>query len=323
MSPNILTYNKYADALNERFGCRVQKVSVNAGFTCPNRDGSKGKGGCIYCNNRSFSPPYCNPESSISSQIEEGIRFFSKYKSQKYIAYFQSYTNTYVRGNGSTDSYSISDSDFETLVAKYDEALRHPQVVGIAVGTRPDCVTERLLDYFAELSAKCYVLVEYGVESTDNRTLEAINRGHTFEDSVWAITETARRGIEVGAHLILGLPGEEQPAAALRHAKEMSLLPINVLKIHQLQIIRNTVLCDRYMLASDRYPLFTLEEYIELLIDFIENLRPDIALDRFISQSPAEWLVAPNWNIKNFEFVHKLEKQMLQRHAYQGKKFVG
>lgn len=318
---NQLMYSKYSDILNKRFGCRVQKISVNAGFTCPNRDGSKGTGGCIYCNNRSFSPPYCTPEASIGSQIAEGIHFFRKYQSQKYIAYFQSYTNTYIRGNNADADYRISDSDFENLTAKYHQALQHPQVIGIAVGTRPDCITERLLDYFAELSEHYYVLIEYGVESTDNRTLQAVNRGHTFEDSVWAIAETARRGIEVGAHLILGLPGEER-SRLLRHAEELSKLPIDVLKIHQLQIIRQTLLHRQYMLDPKRYHLFTLDEYIELLIDFIELLRPDIALDRFVSQSPPEWLVAPNWNIKNFEFVHKLEKRMLQRNARQGSKYA-
>ncbi|MDO4726937.1 MAG: TIGR01212 family radical SAM protein [Porphyromonadaceae bacterium] len=314
-------YNKYADVLNKRFDCRVQKISVNAGFTCPNRDGSKGTGGCIYCNNRSFSPTYCNPQKTITQQIEEGIYFFRKYQSQKYIAYFQSYTNTYVPDNNiSSGGYKISQNNFDSLIAKYEEALSNPKVVGIAVGTRPDCVTEQLLDYFAELSRKYYVLVEYGVESTNNRTLEIINRGHTYEDSVRAIAETSKRGIEVGCHLILGLPSEGHNEAIF-HAKQISLLPVDVLKIHQLQIIKDTVLHKRYILNPQEYKLFSLDEYIELLIDFIETLNPRIALDRFISQSPAEWLVAPNWNIKNFEFVHKLERRMKELHSYQGKKY--
>ena len=311
-------YNKYTDILSKQFGCRVQKISVNAGFTCPNRDGSKGIGGCIYCNNRSFSPSYCNTATSIEEQIEEGIRFFSKYKSQKYIAYFQSYTNTYI-GAGEK-SHSDEYESIDILKKTYFRALSNSDVIGIAVGTRPDCVSEPLLDYFAELSKSYYVLIEYGVESTNNRTLAEINRGHTFEDSVWAIEETARRGITVGAHLILGLPGEDRDEI-MAHALKISQLPINVLKLHQLQIIKDTVLCSRYMAAPDSYRLFTLDEYIDLLIDFIERLSPDIALDRFISQSPSEWLVAPNWNIKNFEFVHKLEKRMTELGAIQGSKF--
>lgn len=261
-------YNKYTDILSKQFGCRVQKISVNAGFTCPNRDGSKGIGGCIYCNNRSFSPSYCNTATSIEEQIEEGIRFFSKYKSQKYIAYFQSYTNTYIgAGKSHTDEYE----SINILKNKYLRALSNSDVIGIAVGTRPDCVSEPLLDYFAELSKSYYVLIEYGVESTNNRTLAEINRGHTFEDSVWAIEETARRGITVGAHLILGLPGEDRDEI-MAHALKISQLPINVLKLHQLQIIKDTVLCSRYMAAPDSYRLFTLDEYIDLLIDFIEHL---------------------------------------------------
>ncbi len=314
-------YNKYADILYKRFDCRVQKISVNAGFTCPNRDGSKGTGGCIYCNNRSFSPPYCNTQKTITEQIEEGIYFFRKYQSQKYIAYFQSYTNTYVPDDSILSGrYKLSQNSFDSLILKYEEALSNPQIIGIAVGTRPDCVTEQLLDYFAELSRKYYVLVEYGVESTDNRTLGIINRGHTYEDSVWAITETSKRGIEVGCHLILGLPSEGYNEA-IYHAKQISHLPVDVLKLHQLQIIKDTVLYKRYTLNPERYKLFSLDEYIELLIDFIETLNPRIALDRFISQSPAEWLIAPNWNIKNFEFVHKLERRMKERHSYQGKKY--
>ncbi len=318
----MVLYKKYSDILNQKFGGRVQKISVNAGFTCPNRDGSKGRGGCIYCNNISFSPPYCHPQRGVEEQLEEGMRFFQKYKSQKYIAYFQSYTNTYIGDDNShLGSYRLSRQNFNYLTNLYERALSVTDVVGIAVGTRPDCVTEQLLDYFAELSKHYYVLIEYGVESTNNRTLEVVNRGHTFEDSVRAIEATAKRGITTGAHLILGLPHEDRNDM-MRHAERIAKLPIDVLKLHQLQIIRDTVLYQHYMRTPDEYPLFTLEQYIELLIDFIEALPEHIALDRFISQSPAEWLVAPNWNIKNFEFVHKLEKRMKARQAYQGRSLV-
>ncbi len=317
-------YKKYTEILASIFGGRVQKITINAGFTCPNRDGVKGRGGCIYCNNASFSPSYNDSHKSITSQIDDGIEFFSKYKAQRYIAYFQSYTNTYLsdRSRGVDEAYSLSDKEFESLRAMYEEALCHPKVIGIVVGTRPDCVDERLLDYFADLSNRYYVMIEYGVESTNDRTLDIINRGHTYADSVWAIEESARRGIETGCHLILGLPSEGRNEAIF-HAKELSRLPIDVLKIHQLQIIKDTILHKRYQLCPSDYPLFSLGEYIELLVDFIEVLNPKIALDRFISQSPPEWLIAPRWDIKNFEFVHKLEKRMRERGAYQGRYYVG
>lgn len=308
-----MLYKKFADTLAERFGTRVQKISVNAGFTCPNRDGSKGTGGCIYCNNLSFLPPYCHPAKSVREQLLEGMEFFKKYKSQAYIAYFQSYTNTYIKGID-------ADENFRKLRAIYEEALSVDGVVGLAIGTRPDCVDKRLLDYFAELSKRYYVSIEYGVESTLNETLKAINRGHLWEDSVFAIEESAKRGIEVGAHLILGLPGESREQI-LQHAERLSALPIDMLKLHQLQIVRDTRLSELYQDSPEQYPLFSLEEYIDLLIDFIAMLRPTIALDRFVSQSPAEFLIAPKWQIKNYEFVHKLEKRMIERNVRQGDKF--
>lgn len=308
-----MLYKKFADTLSERFGTRVQKISVNAGFTCPNRDGSKGTGGCIYCNNRSFLPPYCHPSKSVREQLLEGMDFFRKYKSQVYIAYFQSYTNTYIKG-------SAPDESFRRLKAIYEEALSVEGVVGLAIGTRTDCVNERLLDYFAELSKRYYISIEYGVESTLDETLLAINRGHSWEESVWAIRQSAERGIEVGAHLILGLPGESREQI-LQHAPKLSAQPIDMLKLHQLQIIRDTRLAELYQATPADYPLFSLEEYIDLLVDFIALLRHTIALDRFVSQSPAEFLIAPKWQLKNFEFVHKLEKRMRERGVKQGDKF--
>jgi radical SAM protein (TIGR01212 family) len=279
---------------------------VNGGFTCPNRDGTKGTGGCTYCNNQSFLPEYCMPQKPVKQQIEEGIDFFKKYNSQLYIAYFQSYTNTY--------------GSFEHLQKLYEEALSHPKVIGLAIGTRPDCVDEKLLDYFSELAQKYFILLEYGVESTSDKTLKIINRGHDFATSAWAIEQTAQRGINVGAHLILGLPSEDRQTM-LSHAEKMNDLPLNVLKIHQLQIIKNTAMAADFEQNSQNYHLFYLDEYIELLIEFIEHLKPEIALERFVSQSPAEWLIAPNWGIKNYEFVHKLEKRMSQLAVYQGKKY--
>jgi len=298
-------YNKFSDILREKFGERVQKISINGNFTCPNRDGKVGFGGCTYCNNQSFLPEYCQSQKSVLQQVEQGIEFFKKYESQKYIAYFQSYTNTY--------------GTFEHLKNTYEQALSHSKVIGLAIGTRPDCVDENLLDYFAELSQKYYVMLEYGVESTDNETLKRINRGHNYEKSVWAINETAKRGIEVGAHLILGLPSENREKI-ISHAKKISELPLNSLKLHQLQIVKDAAMARDFKQNSTDYHIFTLDEYIDLLIEFIENLNPKIALERFVSQSPAGFVLAPAWGIKNYQFTAKLEKVMQQKGSFQGKK---
>ena len=300
-----MLYNKFSDILREKFGERVQKISINGNFTCPNRDGKVGFGGCTYCNNQSFLPEYCQSQKSVLQQVEQGIEFFKKYESQKYIAYFQSYTNTY--------------GTFEHLKNTYEQALSHSKVIGLAIGTRPDCVDENLLDYFAELSQKYYVMLEYGVESTDNETLKRINRGHNYEKSVWAINETAKRGIEVGAHLILGLPSENREKI-ISNAKKISELPLNSLKLHQLQIVKDAAMARDFKQNSTDYHIFTLDEYIDLLIEFIENLNPKIALERFVSQSPAGFVLAPAWGIKNYQFTAKLEKVMQQKGSFQGKK---
>lgn len=286
----------------------MQKISINAGFTCPNRDGSKGTGGCTYCNNQTFSPKYCIPVKSVKEQIEEGINFFRyKYQHQTYLAYFQSYTNTY----GSLDE----------LISKYEEALSHSRVKGIVVGTRPDCINDELLDYFSELSQRYYVMIEYGIESTSNETLKFINRGHDYQTCVDAITRTASRGIRTGAHLILGLPREDR-TAILSHADRISQLPITTLKLHQLQIIRGTHMAEQLKEHPEWFHLYTPEEYIELVIDFLEQLNPCIAIERFISQSPADLLLAPDWKLKNFEFLDKVRKRLAQRDTWQGRKYV-
>lgn len=278
---------------------RIQKISIHAGFTCPNRDGRVGTGGCTYCNNQTFVPGYCQPTKGIGQQIEEGIRFFrQKYPNQKYMAYFQSYTNTY--------------ASFDILKERYQEALSHPDVVGLAIGTRPDCVSEELLDYFAELSKTHQITVEYGVESTLDRTLELINRGHTFACTEKAIRDTAKRGIKVCAHLILGLPKESREEL-LAHAVELSALPIHSIKLHQLQLVRGTKMAEHYSKHPEWFTLYTAEEYIELVIDFLELLRKDIVVERYISQSPQNLLIAPDWGLKNYEFAQKLQKRMEQR----------
>lgn len=300
-------YKEFPELLSELFTYKVQKISVNAGFTCPNRDGSKGYGGCTYCNNQSFSPGYGKPKKTITEQMGDGIQFFShKYPEMKYLAYFQSYTNTY--------------DPVEDLISKYEEALAYPNVVGLIVGTRPDCMPDKLLDYFEELSKKTFVLIEYGVESTLNTTLDNINRLHSWEESIEAIIKTADRGLRVGAHMILGLPGETHEDY-LNHARKLSQLPITTIKLHQLQIIRGTVMAKQYKDNPEMFHIFESDEYVDLCIDFAEVLNPNIYIERFASQSPKQLLIAPDWGLKNYELVYKIVKRFEERGTWQGKKY--
>lgn len=305
-----MRYKNYNNILKDLFENRVQKVSINAGFTCPNRDGSKGRGGCTYCNNQSFVPGYSKTYKTITQQIDEGIVFFQKkekYKDQAYLAYFQSYTNTY--------------DSIDNLRKIYEEALEHPRVKGIVIGTRPDCVNDKMLDYFADLSKQTYVMLEYGIESTNDKTLEFINRGHDYQSAIDAITATAQRDINTGAHLILGLPGENREII-LGHADKINQLPLTAIKLHQLQLIKGTIMARQAQQKPELFTFFTAEEYIELVIDFLERLSPEIAIERFVSQSPKELLLSPDWGLKNFEFVDKIEKRMIERDSWQGKKVL-
>lgn len=291
-------YVDFATFLSRFFpGQKVQKITITAGFTCPTRDGSMGKGGCTYCNNKSFSPNYAAKLRPITEQIDKGISFFrKKYPEMKYLAYFQSYTNTY--------------GEVADCIAKYEEALAHPDVVGLIIGTRPDCMPEPLLEYLSELAKRTFLLIEYGVESTWDKTLEHIQRGHTWQESVDTIQRTHEAGILVGAHIILGLPGESREEM-IAHAERLSRLPITTLKIHQLQIIRGTIMAGEYLRSPSDFHLFTEEEYIELCVDFVHHLRSDIVLERFVSQSPQELLLAPRWGWKNYEFTAKIRKALM------------
>ncbi len=300
-------YRTFQDFLSERLNVKVQKISLNAGFSCPNRDGSKGWGGCTYCNNQTFNPAYCTTEKSLTTQLEEGIRFFSrKYPDTHYLAYFQAYTNTY--------------GDLNHLKSLYEEALEVPKVVGLVIGTRPDCLSDDLLDYLTALSKRCFILVEFGVESTLDRTLDFINRGHDYACSMDAIKRTSARGLAVGAHVILGLPGE-QPLELLEHADKLNNLPLDTLKLHQLQLIKGTKLAMQAASDSTLIHSFTAEDYADLIVGFLERLKPEIAVERFVSQSPPELLIAPDWGMKNYEFTHLVEKKLRERHSFQGKLF--
>ena len=307
----MICYNKYGDWVRKRFGCKVQKISIDAGFSCPNRDGTIGRGGCIYCNNATFNPEYCTDTAgrisqaeslnlsadNIKAQLLAGKEFFSrKYPEMKYIAYFQSYTNTY--------------GEIETLKRMYEAALSVEDVIGISIATRPDCVSDELLDYLEELSHRTFLTMEYGVESFNDDTLCIINRGHSSECSANIIRNTHARGITVCAHLILGLPGEGREEI-LRQIDIVNSLPIDILKLHQLQITKGTILEHRPDLIA-QCTLFTPEEYIELLVEYISRLRDDIVIERFTSQSPAGLLIAPRWGLKNYEFTNLLNKRLLE-----------
>lgn len=307
----MICYKSYGAWMKNRFGCKVQKISIDAGFSCPNRDGKIGRGGCIYCNNATFNPDYCTntagrvsqeervllTTANIKSQLEKGKEFFSrKYPEMKYIAYFQSYTNTY--------------DDIETLKQMYEAALSVPDVVGISIATRPDCVSDELLDYLEELSHRTFLTMEYGVESLNDETLKIINRGHTSECSINIIRNTHARGIIVCAHLILGLPGESREEI-LRQEEIINSLPIDFLKLHQLQITKGTILEHRPDLI-ELCTLYTPEEYIDLVVEYLSLLRSDIIIERFTSQSPAELLVAPRWGLKNYEFTNLLNKRLAE-----------
>ena len=297
MKENML-YRDFASFMSEYFpGKKVQKISLDLIHNCPTRDGSLGRGGCTYCNNKSFSPAYALSHKSVTEQLQEGISFFShKYPSMEYLAYFQAYTSTY--------------GEVEKLKEMYLEALSYPGVVGLVIGTRPDCMPDSLLSFLSQLSKEYFVLIEYGVESTIDRTLELVQRGHTFECSKETILRTHDSGLLCGAHLILGLPGESREDM-LSHAQCLNDLPISTLKLHQLQIIKGTLMARDFVLHPDRYHLFTEDEYVDLCVDFLRQLRPDIVVERFVSSSPKDMILAPKWGKKNYQFVELIKKRLL------------
>lgn len=301
-------YNSVTDFYKSKFNRRIQKIAIDAGFSCPNRDGSKSTGGCIYCDNNTFKPFYCSPHKSVKQQLIEGIDFFSKkYKAIEFLAYFQAFTNTY--------------SDVESLKKIYYEALSVPGIIGLVISTRPDCIDTEKLDMIAEISQKHFVTIEYGIESTNNETLEFLNRAHTFEDAKIALKLTNEKNIRSCIHFILGLPGEEENDI-LAHAEKISKLNFNAIKLHQLQIIKNTKLEKIYEQYPEKFRLFVINEYIDLAIKFIEKINPEVTIERFTSESPVDLIIAPKWGkIKNFEFVHKIEKRLRELDTFQGRLF--
>jgi radical SAM protein (TIGR01212 family) len=300
-------FNAYSNYFRSIYGARVQKVSIDAGFTCPNRDGSAGTGGCTYCNNDAFNPSYCMPEKSVTLQIEEGIKFHKwRYREAvNYLAYFQAYSNTY--------------APLERLRQLYEEALGFPEVTGLIIGTRPDCIDDEKLRYLKELSSRCYLAVEYGVESCYNKTLRRINRGHSFEDAVNAIEMTASYGINTGAHFILGLPGETREEM-LKQADIISGLPLKSVKFHQLQIIKGTKMEKDFVENPGDFELFTWEEYLDFFISFLERLNPSIVVERFTGEAPLRFLSGPGWGKKRADqIVNLIEKRLEELNTWQGR----
>lgn len=302
-------FHSYAAYFRRLFGERVQKVAVNAGFTCPNRDGTSGEGGCTFCNNGAFTPSYCTPAKSVGQQIDEGIEFHRRrYRaSSRYLVYFQSFSNTY--------------APLERLRELYDEALAHPDVAGIVVGTRPDCVDEEKLDYFAEVARERYVALEYGIESTCDETLRAVNRGHDFACARRAVEMTAGRGIHVGAHFILGLPGETDEML-LAQADRINALPLTTVKFHQLQVFRGTAMAAEYDADPARFRFWEVDEYIDFFVEILRRLRPSLVVERFASEAPPRYHYGRNWGlVRNEQLLAMLEKRLAERDAYQGEFF--
>lgn len=295
---NSLPYRDFASFLSERFDHKIQKITVNAGFSCPNRDGTKGRGGCSYCNNRSFSPSFAEGAVNIEEQIEKGKQFFArKYPDMRYLAYFQAYTNTH------TDNE-------DNLISLYQRALAVENIEGLIIGTRPDCIDSDLLGRIASLrTSGNLIMMEYGAETSHDITLEAVNRCHTWHDTVTAVNLTARSGLPVGIHLIMGLPGETEDMM-LETIRRVNMLPVDVVKIHQLQIIRGTRLARQFENGEISIPVFTPESYADLCCKIVRTLRKDIAIERFVSSSPADLLIAPRWGLKNYEFTAIVNRKL-------------
>ena len=300
-------YNSFVGFLKEKYGCRLQKLVVDAGFGCPNRDGTLSTGGCTYCDNAAFHPNYSTPDKTVTRQLDEGIEFHrGRYRSvTKYLAYFQAYSNTY--------------GPLDKMRRVYEEALAHEGVVGIVVGTRPDCVDESKLDYLKELSQDKVVIVEYGIESCHDETLRRINRGHTFAQARRAVEMTAEREIMQGAHFIFGLPGEDIPAM-MKMAAAINSLPLDSVKFHQLQIIKGTAMEREYRERREDFVTFTLDGYIDFFVDFLERLRPDLLIERFAGEVPPRFVNETPWGlVRNPQLLEMLEKRLVGRDTWQGR----
>ena len=324
-------FNSYSNYFKKQFGGRVQKISIDAGFSCPNRDGKISTGGCTFCSNAAFNPSYCRPEKSIKQQIEEGIEFHQRRyrRANKYLAYFQPFSNTYKPLEELKKVYEQAlepiDSRQHTAQRWNDmdsKALKTPEIAGIVIGTRPDLVDEQILQYLSEIQQTHYVMLEYGVESVYDETLLRVNRGHDFATAERAIRLTAQYGIPCGAHFIFGLPGESK-TMMLDAAGVISGLPLTTVKFHQLQIFKDTKMAEEYQQHPEHFHLFDLEEYIDFVIDFAERLNPDIVIERFAGEVPPRYLVSEPWmKLRYDEVLARIEKRMEERDTWQGKNHI-
>ena len=325
--PEGKRYNSFVGYFKRKYGERLQKIVLDAGFTCPNRDGKVGRGGCTYCDNAAFHPSYSTAGKSLRQQMDEGIEFHKvRYRTtEHYLAYFQAYSNTY--------------APLEKLKSLYEEALAHPQVVGIVIGTRPDCVDEEKLDYLAALAGGSalegwsrslageevrtapIVIVEYGIESCHDETLRRINRGHDFETARRAVRMTAERGIDVGVHFILGLPGESR-RMMLDSCAMINDLPIRSVKFHQLQIVKGTRMEKEFAERPEDFERFSLDEYLDFFVNMLERLRPDLSIERFVGEVPPRFVNETPWGlIRNVELLRLLDKRLEERDTWQGRLF--
>ena len=323
--PDGKRYNSFVGYFKRKYGERLQKIVLDAGFTCPNRDGKVGRGGCTYCDNAAFHPSYSTAGKSLHLQLDEGIEFHKvRYRTtEHYLAYFQSFSNTY--------------APLERLRTLYEEALSHPSVVGIVIGTRPDCVDEEKLDYLSDLArgrvlegwsrsladggvrTAPIVIIEYGIESCYDATLQRINRGHDFETACCAVRMTASRGLDVGAHFILGLPGEKRQMM-LDSCALINDLPLRSVKFHQLQIVKGTRMEKEYAECPQDFERFSLDEYLDFFTDMLERLRPDLFIERFVGEVPPRFVNETPWGlIRNVELLRLLEKRLEDRSTWQGR----
>ena len=326
--PDGKRYNSFVGYFKRRYGERLQKIVLDAGFTCPNRDGKVGRGGCTYCDNAAFHPSYSTSGKSLHQQLDEGIEFHKvRYRTtEHYLAYFQSFSNTY--------------APLDRLRELYEEALSHPSVVGLVIGTRPDCVDEQKLDYLSDLAQgrvlsgwtrtlvgepernAPIIIVEYGVESCYDQTLQRINRGHDFETARRAIEMTAKRGLDVGVHFILGLPGETRQMM-LDSCSLINALPIRSVKFHQLQIVKGTRMEQEYSECPEDFERFALDEYLDFFVDMLERLRPTLSIERFVGEVPPRFVNETPWGlIRNVELIRLLEQRLESRQTWQGRLYI-
>jgi radical SAM protein (TIGR01212 family) len=300
-----MRHNSFGRYVKEKFGAAVHKVNIDAGFTCPNRDGTLGVSGCIYCNNDSFRPNSCKPALTVAEQVQNGIAWLRKrYGAERFLAYFQPYTNTYAPA--------------DELLKLYEEALAEPSVVGLAIGTRPDCIDKEKLDMLAELARSRFVLVEYGVQSIYHKTLEFIKRGHDYAAFLKAVEMTNNRGLHSGAHIIAGFPTETREEM-LEMTTKLSGSGIKFLKVHQLQVIKDTPLAE--MFSNEPFHIFDYAEYVDFVADFLERLSPDIVVQRLFATAPDEILIAPRWDRTKHELLRDIENRLKERDSFQGRLF--